>query len=161
MAFPDANNPEYADLSKDGMILMFIPAKNVGISNNEKLGTGVNFYLQIDRDIDEYYAELKNKGIEIVVDIKDEPFGIRDLTVNDPDGYQLTFNRPTPRLLSRQTDDYRDVARNDQGPCGNRSKHKKLGGMRPTRPVRGYLEKAFLDGEGDTTYSSEECQCYQ
>ena len=92
MAFPDADNPEYADLSKDGMVLMFIPVENVGIGKEEKLGVGVNIYMQIDGDIDEYYNELKNKGVKIVVDIKDEPYGIRDFTVEDIDGYKLTFN---------------------------------------------------------------------
>jgi uncharacterized glyoxalase superfamily protein PhnB len=93
MAFPDADNPEYADLSKDGMVLMFIPAENIGISSREKLGVGVNMYMQIDGDIDEYYNELKNKGVRIVVDIKDELYGIRDFTVEDIDGYKLTFNQ--------------------------------------------------------------------
>ena len=93
MAFPDADNPEYADLSKDGMVLMFIPAKNMGIGKEEKLGVGVNIYMQIDGDIDEYYNELKNKGVKIVVDIKDEPYGIRDFAVEDIDGYKLTFNQ--------------------------------------------------------------------
>jgi uncharacterized glyoxalase superfamily protein PhnB len=93
MVFPDADNPEYADLSKDGVVIMLIPAKNVGIGNKEKLGIGVNLYMQIDGDIDEYYSELKNKGIKIVVDIKDEPYGIRDFTVEDIDGYKLTFNQ--------------------------------------------------------------------
>jgi len=92
MAFPDADNPEYADLSKDGMGLMFIPVENVGIGKEEKLGVGVNIYMQIDGDIDEYYNELKDKGVKIVVDIKDEPYGIRDFTVEDIDGYKLTFN---------------------------------------------------------------------
>jgi uncharacterized glyoxalase superfamily protein PhnB len=92
MAFPDAENPEYVDLSKDGMVIMFMPAKNVGISNKEKLGIGVNLYMQIDGDIDEYYDELKNKGVKIAVDIKDEPYGIRDFTVEDSNGYKLTFN---------------------------------------------------------------------
>jgi len=93
MAFPDAGNPEYADLSKDGMVIMLIPATNIGIGAKEKLGIGVNLYLQIDGDIDEYYSELRNKGVKIVVDIKDEPFGIRDFTVEDIDGYKLTFNQ--------------------------------------------------------------------
>ena len=93
MCFPDANNPEYADLSKDEMVLMFLPAKNVGIGSGEKLGTGVNLYMQIDGDIDEYYDELKKKGVRIAADIKDEPFGIRDFTVEDADGYRLTFNQ--------------------------------------------------------------------
>ncbi|MDH4269307.1 MAG: zinc ribbon domain-containing protein [Dehalococcoidia bacterium] len=93
MAFPDADNPEYADLSKDGMVIMLIPARNVGIHSKQKLGIGVNLYMQIDGDIDEYYKELKKKGVEIVVDIKDEPFGIRDFTVEDINGYKLTFNQ--------------------------------------------------------------------
>ena len=93
LCFPDANNPEYADLSKDGMALMLIPAKNFGIGDSEKLGTGVNLYMLIDGDIDEYYEELKKKGIKIVADIKDEPYGIRDFTVEDINGYLLTFNQ--------------------------------------------------------------------
>ena len=93
MAFPDVENPQYADLSKDGMVLMLIPAENIGIGSDEKLGTGVNLYLQIDGDIDGYYDELKKKGVKIAVDIKDEPFGIRDFTVEDIDGYKLTFNK--------------------------------------------------------------------
>ena len=93
MCFPDVNNPEYADLSKDGMILMIIPAKNLGIGGEEKLGTGVNLYMQIDGDIDEYYRELRNRGVDISVDIKNEPYGIRDFTVEDVNGYNLTFNQ--------------------------------------------------------------------
>lgn len=93
MTFPDADNPEYADLSKDGMVLMFIPAENIGIGREEKFGVGVNIYMQIDGDIDKYYNELKAKGVKIVVDIKDEPYGIRDFTIEDIDGYKLTFNK--------------------------------------------------------------------
>jgi len=93
MTFPDADNPEYAALSKDGMVLMFIAAQNIGIGREEKLGVGVNIYMQIDGDIDEYYNEVKDKGVKIMVDIKDEPYGIRDFMVEDIDGYKLTFNQ--------------------------------------------------------------------
>jgi uncharacterized glyoxalase superfamily protein PhnB len=93
MTFPNSDNPEYADLSKDGMVIMFIPAENIGIGRETKLGVGVNIYMQIDGDIDEYYNEFKNKGVKIVVDIKNEPYGIRDFTVDDIDGYKLTFNQ--------------------------------------------------------------------
>ena len=93
MTFPNADNPEYADLSKGSVVLMFIPAENIGISNEERMGIGVNLYIQIDGDIDEYYNELKNKGVNIIVDIKDEPYGIRDFTVEDINGYKLTFNQ--------------------------------------------------------------------
>jgi len=93
MVFPDESNPEYADLSKDGMVMMFILTKNMGIGSDDKLGIGVNLYMEIDGDIDEYYAELKSKSVKIVYDIKDEHFGIRDFAIEDIDGYQLTFNR--------------------------------------------------------------------
>jgi uncharacterized glyoxalase superfamily protein PhnB len=93
MAFPDADNPEYADLSKDGMVIMLVPAQNVGIDAEARLGTGVDLYMQIDGDLDEYYSELKSKGVRVIVDIKDEPFGIRDFTVEDINGYKLTFNQ--------------------------------------------------------------------
>ena len=97
MCFPDANNPEYADLSKDDMVLMVIPAENHGISREEKFGIGVYLYMHIDGDIDEYYQELKKKGVKIAVDIKDEPYGVRDFTVEDIDGYQLAFNQVTAK----------------------------------------------------------------
>jgi uncharacterized glyoxalase superfamily protein PhnB len=93
MIFPDAVNPEYADLSKDGMVLMFIPTDNIGIKREEKLGVGANIYMQIDGDIDKYHDELKDRGVKIVVDIKDEPYGVRDFMVEDIDGYKLTFNQ--------------------------------------------------------------------
>ena len=92
MSFPSPESPEYADLSKDGMVLMILPTANLGIGGGEKLGTGVNLYMQIDGDIDAYYDEVKAKGVKITADIKDEPFGIRDFTVEDINGYQLTFN---------------------------------------------------------------------
>ncbi len=93
LTFPDANNPEYADLAKDGMVLMFLPAASLGIGSEEKLGTGINLYMQIDGDIDEYYDELKKSRVNIVAGIKDEPYGIRDFTVEDNNGYRLTFNQ--------------------------------------------------------------------
>ena len=93
MAFPTADDPEYVDLIKDGMVLMFISAENMGVGSEDIFGIGVNLYMQIDGDIDEYYEELKKKGVKLVEDIKDEPFGIRDFTIEDIDGYRLTFNQ--------------------------------------------------------------------
>jgi hypothetical protein len=43
---------------------------------------------------------LRSKRVNIVVDIKDEPFGIRDFTVEDIDGYRLTFNQISKTVKS-------------------------------------------------------------
>ncbi|MDY6908050.1 MAG: VOC family protein [Chloroflexota bacterium] len=93
MVFPDAEGPEYADVARDGMQPMFVPCQNVGVGPDERLGVGVNIYLELDGDIDEYYRQVKGRGATVVDDIKDEPFGIRDFTVSDPNGYLLTFNK--------------------------------------------------------------------
>lgn len=97
MAFPNADHPKYADLSKDGMVLMVIPAGEHGISPTEKFGTGVTFYMNIEGDIDEYYRKLKENNVSFTEDIKDEPYGVRDFTVEDPDGYRLAFAQVTAR----------------------------------------------------------------
>jgi uncharacterized glyoxalase superfamily protein PhnB len=93
MAFPSAENPEYADLDKDGMVVMLVPAAALGISPGDAFGTGVYLYMHIDGDIDHYYQELKARRVRIAVDIKGEPYGVRDFTVEDSDGYKLTFNQ--------------------------------------------------------------------
>lgn len=97
MVFPNAEQPEYADLSKDGMVLMVIPAGEHGISPTEKFGIGTTLYLNIDGDIDECYRELKEKNVSFTEDIKDEPYGVRDFTIEDIDGYRLAFTKVTAR----------------------------------------------------------------
>jgi hypothetical protein len=72
---------------------MLIPVGDVGMGAEERLGIGVNLYLQIDGNIDEYYNELKTKDIAIVIDTLGEPFGIRNFTVKDTNAYKLTFNQ--------------------------------------------------------------------
>lgn len=93
MVFPDVEHAEYADLQKDGMSVMLGPAKSAGISPRAKLGTGVYIYIQIDGDVEEYYTQLKGKGVSMLFDIKDEPYGIRDFTVEDNSGYRLVFDQ--------------------------------------------------------------------
>jgi uncharacterized glyoxalase superfamily protein PhnB len=93
MVFPDIEHAEYADLQKDGMSVMLAPARSDGINSRAKLGTGVYIYMQIDGDVDEYYSQLKERGVMMPFDIKDEPYGIRDFTVQDNSGYKLVFNQ--------------------------------------------------------------------
>ena len=93
MVFPDKERAEYADLQKDGMSVMLVPARTARVSSRAALGTGVYIYMQIDGDIDKYHARLKKKGVSMPFDIKDEPYGIRDFTIEDNSGYKLIFNQ--------------------------------------------------------------------
>ena len=103
MMFPDVHNPEYADLSKDSMIIMFTTPTGLKIGRRDKLGVGVNLYLQIDDDIDHYYKELQMNGAKINTAIKDEPWGSRDFTIEDNNGYLLTFSQTSRTARTQST----------------------------------------------------------
>ncbi|HEX2174198.1 MAG TPA: VOC family protein, partial [Dehalococcoidia bacterium] len=40
-------------------------------------------------DVDAWYAELQRRGVPVKEPPTDEPWGLRDMTVVDPDGNQL------------------------------------------------------------------------
>ena len=44
------------------------------------------------KKLDDYFIELKRKGIRVVNEPKTEFWGDRIFTVEDPDGYTLTFS---------------------------------------------------------------------
>ncbi len=54
-----------------------------------KRGRGVHFVLGVD-DVDDYYRELKQRGIEVSAPA-DEGWGGRFIAVRDPDGYRVFF----------------------------------------------------------------------
>ncbi|MBI4546925.1 MAG: VOC family protein [Ignavibacteriae bacterium] len=59
-----------------------------------KLGIGVEFYIAINgsKKLDEFFTEVKAKGITVINEPKTEFWGDRIFTVRDPDGYALTFS---------------------------------------------------------------------
>lgn len=49
--------------------------------------SGQGIYLTIEvEDVDHIYQELKNKGVEIKIDLRDEPWGDRHFAIEDPNG---------------------------------------------------------------------------
>ena len=93
---------------KDDITLMFSPGRmqappqdQVGRVLDEKLkkagpakGAGVVLYFDLgDQDIDAYYADVKRAGAKVVEEIKDQFWGDRNFTIEDKDGYLLTFSK--------------------------------------------------------------------
>ena len=52
-------------------------------------GRGVHFFIGVT-NVDEYYAELKERGVEVEAPA-DEGWGGRFITLEDPDKYRLFF----------------------------------------------------------------------
>lgn len=58
---------------------------------------GQGMYLTIEVDeVDKIYNELKQKGVTIKIDIRDEPWGDRHFTIQDPNGIGIDIVRYSP-----------------------------------------------------------------
>lgn len=58
---------------------------------------GLGLYLTIEvEDVDELYHDIKKKGIEIKIDIRDEPWGDRHFSIEDPNGVGVDIVRYSP-----------------------------------------------------------------
>jgi catechol 2,3-dioxygenase-like lactoylglutathione lyase family enzyme len=55
---------------------------------------GMYLTIEVD-DVDKIYNDLKNKGIEIKIDIRDEPWGDRHFAIQDPNGIGIDIVKYT------------------------------------------------------------------
>ncbi|HUR48551.1 MAG TPA: glyoxalase superfamily protein [Acidimicrobiales bacterium] len=46
-------------------------------------------------EVDAYFEKVKAAGAQVVFEIGDRPYGMRDFMVADPDGNRLSFGTPT------------------------------------------------------------------
>lgn len=56
-------------------------------------GEGVRIYCTTDEDIDRLAAGIKARGGTLTQEPKDQPWGMRDIALEDPDGYKITIAR--------------------------------------------------------------------
>jgi catechol 2,3-dioxygenase-like lactoylglutathione lyase family enzyme len=55
---------------------------------------GEGMYLTIEvEEVDKIYEEIKKKGIEIKIDLRDEPWGDRHFAISDPNGIAIDIVR--------------------------------------------------------------------
>lgn len=67
---------------------------------------GVEFmlYLPGDRDIDQFYASVKARGVTITEELKDTYWGDRVFSVKDPDGYLLTVAKTIKQMTLEEAE---------------------------------------------------------
>mgnify|MGYP000747418381 CR=1 FL=1 len=59
---------------------------------------GQGMYLTIEvEDVDMIYNELKKKGVEIKIDIRNEPWGDRHFAIQDPNGIGIDIVKYSPQ----------------------------------------------------------------
>jgi uncharacterized glyoxalase superfamily protein PhnB len=58
-----------------------------------KLGSHNYFaYLRVD-DVDGYYAQLRQRGVNLVAEIGDKPWGMREFGIKTPDGHRIMIGQ--------------------------------------------------------------------
>lgn len=57
---------------------------------------GVYLTIEVD-DVDSIYQNLKEQGVEIKIDIRNEPWGDRHFAIQDPNGVGIDFVKYTPQ----------------------------------------------------------------
>ena len=62
----------------------------MGGAVDQERGVGVDIRLMVS-DVDEVYARCVANGVEVVHDIADRPYGLRDFIVRDLNGFRLRF----------------------------------------------------------------------
>lgn len=58
---------------------------------DRKKGQGVGIWLETSQDVDALAARVKAAGYSLTEEPKDQPWGARSFSVDDPDGFHLTF----------------------------------------------------------------------
>jgi uncharacterized glyoxalase superfamily protein PhnB len=67
--------------------------KEIKAFKKHRAGVGVQLYFQVS-DVDRHCKQAKRRKIELVTPLKTQFYGIRDYSVDDPDGYRLVFYSP-------------------------------------------------------------------
>ena len=55
---------------------------------------GGNCYCKLSHGIDALYAEFQARGVSILHPLRDEPYGMREFMIADPDGNTINFGQP-------------------------------------------------------------------
>ncbi|HVO50749.1 MAG TPA: VOC family protein [Thermoanaerobaculia bacterium] len=61
---------------------------------DRKKGEGFRIYLETAQDVDAVARRIEAAGGVLDQQPKDEPWGIRDFSLTDPDGFKLTIGKP-------------------------------------------------------------------
>jgi uncharacterized glyoxalase superfamily protein PhnB len=69
------------------------PREPLVVNRGSRSGVTLTILLPDDHDIDTFYTDLHAKGVRICNDIGDRPWGHRNFSIRDPDGYCLIFAR--------------------------------------------------------------------
>jgi uncharacterized glyoxalase superfamily protein PhnB len=57
-------------------------------------GQGMSFYITTEQSVDELAERIKSHGAKLDVEPADMPWGVRMISLRDPDGFKLVIAKP-------------------------------------------------------------------
>ena len=88
--------PSFCIVERKGVAIMLAQLEQTGLGRPNRMvdpeGGAWDAYVWID-NADAINAEFKLKGVKIVRDICDKPYGCRDFDIEDCNGYRLCFGQ--------------------------------------------------------------------
>jgi catechol 2,3-dioxygenase-like lactoylglutathione lyase family enzyme len=78
---------------KAGLCELGISQDDFSKGRDRRKGEGVRVWCETVQDIDELAARIRGAGGKLTQEPKDQTWGVRSLSVDDPDGFHLTIYR--------------------------------------------------------------------
>jgi uncharacterized glyoxalase superfamily protein PhnB len=85
--------PNFGIASRDGQRVMYARTATPVVPNWRVVQSTWNVYIRVD-DVDAWHAELVGRGVELDYGLGDQPWGMREFGVQDPDGHDIAFGAP-------------------------------------------------------------------
>jgi uncharacterized glyoxalase superfamily protein PhnB len=76
---------------KAGSVSFMIGQDDWKKGRDRKKGEGFRLYCETTQDVDVLAARIKSKGGTLDQEPKDQPWGTRDFSLTDPDGFKITI----------------------------------------------------------------------
>jgi catechol 2,3-dioxygenase-like lactoylglutathione lyase family enzyme len=84
----------FAVLARGDAEFLFVHESALGPVNRAALphprAAGVDIRLMVD-DVDDVYTLVRERGVNVVMPVKDQPYGLRDFIIGDIDGFRIRF----------------------------------------------------------------------
>jgi uncharacterized glyoxalase superfamily protein PhnB len=107
MAMPDKRKPAFIRMSANGptgAALMVgdgsdpmsgrkAPKATAEAMAARKAQKVVSFYYRVDKGIDDLFRSVKRKKAKVTAPVHDMDYGMREFTIRDPDGYEVSVGQ--------------------------------------------------------------------
>ncbi|MCF7799496.1 VOC family protein [Candidatus Babeliales bacterium] len=83
-------------------------------------------YIEMKKGFDKYYQKCVKKGIPIVDELKEQPWGYRTFSIKDPFGLMLTFAQPIENFVAKDSNIFCGIPINLKDSTGTAYTEKEL-----------------------------------